>query len=140
MCEKSFSKIYPDVKKETIWALWSKDKNWLKWHSGLISCKTEGAFKAGNHIILNQEHVGIVNLLISEMEPKKKFTAQTNFFGAEIFYTRSMEEKPDGLEITYSLNITGILKHFWYFMMKNKLVDCMEHDVDKLVEVARNLS
>ncbi len=139
MCKKSFSNLYTGIKKEAIWELWVKANNWLKWHTGLISCKMEDGFKVGKNIILDQEGVGVVKLLIAEIESGKKFVTQTSFFGAEIFYTRSVEEKPVGLQITYSLEITGPLKWWWHLMLKNKLYNCMAHDVNKLAEEAKIL-
>ena len=137
MCRKSYSKLYKDVKKEDIWDLWADAGNWIKWHTGLDYCKLEGDFKTGNYLILKQRGVGIVKLFLTEVEKEKKFTASANFFGAKIHYTRAMEEKPEGLMVTYTMHITGLLKWWWYLIMKSKLVDCMPHDVDKLVEVAR---
>ncbi len=96
----------------------------------------EKEFKTGDHLLLKHRGVGIVRLFLAEVKKGESFTACTNFFGAKIHYTRSMKEKPKGLLITYTMTITGPLKFFWYLMMKNKLVDCMPHDVDKLVEVS----
>ena len=136
MCTKSYSKLYTDTKKEDIWELWSNVNNWKKWHTGLDYCKLEKEFKTGDHLLLKHRGVGIVRLFLAEVKKGESFTACTNFFGAKIHYTRSMKEKPKGLLITYTMTITGPLKFFWYLMMKNKLVNCMPHDVDKLVEVA----
>lgn len=136
MCTKSYSKLYRDTKKEAIWALWSIATNWIKWHTGLDDCKLEGEFKTGSYLTLQHRGVGTVRLLLEEVNQNTSFTACTNFFGAKIHYTRSMEEKPEGLLITYTMSITGSLKFFWYLIMKSKLVDCMPHDVDKLVETA----
>jgi hypothetical protein len=136
MCTKYYSKLYKDTKKEAIWELWSNVNNWTKWHTGLDYCKLEGEFKTGHYLTLKHKGVGIVRLFLEEVKKEESFTAYSNFFGAKIHYTRSVEEKSEGLLITYTMSITGPLKFWWYLIMKNKLVNCMPHDVDKLVEVA----
>lgn len=136
MCIKSYSKLYKDTNKEDIWELWSNVDNWTKWHTGLDYCKLEGEFKTGDYLVLKHRGVGIVKLFLEDVKKNKSFTACSDFFGAKIHYTRAMEEKSEGLLITYTMSVTGLLKFWWYFKMKSRLVDCMAHDVDKLVEVS----
>lgn len=137
MCHSSYSKAYKDIKPENIWNLWNKSENWLKWHTGLKSCRFEKDFKVGNYIVLDHEGVGIVRILITEIETGKKFTCKANFFGSQINYTRMVEETLDGAIVTCNVSFTGILKWWRYLMMKDKLVDCMQHDADLLVEIAK---
>jgi len=137
MCEASYSKLYKDTKKEAIWELWSNGDNWAKWHSDLDSCKLEGEFKTGDYLTLEHRNVGRVSLFLEEVKDGKSFTACSDFFGAKVHYTRAMEEQPEGLLITYTMSVTGILKLWWYyFVFRSALVKCMPHDVDKLAEVA----
>ena len=136
MYEKSYSKLFPDIKKEVVWELWSNPKNWLKWHDGLEYCALEGDFKAGSHIILNHKGVGRVRILIAKVEKEKEFTSSATFLGAHVVYKRILEENKECLRITFDIKIEGLFKFFWYWKLKTKLFDCMEHDVDKIAKLA----
>jgi hypothetical protein len=136
MCEKSCSKLFSGIKKEDVWELWSNPKNWSKWHSGLEYCALEGDFKTGSYVILHHHGVGRVKILITRIEKEKEFTSSTSFFGAHVVYKRLLEEKPEGLLITFDIEIKGLLSFFWYWKLKDKIIDCMPSDIEKLAKLA----
>ena len=85
---------------------------------------------------MSHKGIGRVRILIAKVEKEKEFTSCASFLGAHVVYKRLLEENKEGLRITFDIKIMGLLKFFWYWKLKDKLFDCMEHDVDKIAKLA----
>ena len=137
MWTRSFSKVYPDVRKEDVWQLWTDINNWPKWHGDLDDCKMEGAFKVGNHFLLKPKGMKAVKIMLTEIEEGKKFTDCTTFFGAKMYDTHAMEETPEGLQLTNLLVVTGPLKWLWIKLVAQNVAATAPDEMETLVNLAR---
>ena len=137
MWTRSFSKVYPDVRKEDVWQLWTDINNWPKWHGDLDDCKMEGAFKVGNHFLLKPKGMKAVKIMLTEIEEGKKFTDCTTFFGARMYDTHAMEETPEGLQLTNLLVVTGPLKWLWIKLVAQNVAATAPDEMETLVNLAR---
>jgi hypothetical protein len=134
---RSFSKVYPGVRKEDVWQLWTDINNWPKWHGNLDDCKMEGAFKVGNHFLLKPKGMKAVKIMLREIEEGKKFTDCTTFFGARMYDTHAMEETPEGLQLTNLLVVTGPLKWLWIKLVAQNVAATAPDEMETLVNLAR---
>ena len=137
MWKRSFSKVYSGVKKEDVWRVWTDVNNWPQWHGDLDYCKMEGPFTVGNHFMLKPKGMMAVKILISDIQEGKAFTDCTAFPLAKMFDTHTMEETPEGLRLSNTLIVTGLLKWLWITLVAQKVADTIPQEMDALIHLAR---
>lgn len=138
MWTRTHSKIYPGVKKEAIWRLWSDVNNWTNWQEDLDSCKMSGPFAAGNHFLLKPKGAPTFKIKLIEVQEGKKFTDCTKFFGAKMYDTHALEETPEGLRLTSTLVVTGPLQFLWAKLVAQNIANTLPQQMDALVSFARS--
>jgi len=134
---RTYSKLYPGVKKEDIWHLWTDINNWTQWHGDLDYCKLEGEFKVGSHFMLKPKGVSPVKIVLTEIHEGKSFTDCTTFFGAKMYDTHAMEETPEGLLLSNKLVVTGPLQWLWIKLVAQNVADTVPDEMDALVNLAK---
>lgn len=140
MWTKVYSKIFKGIKKEDIWRIWTDVNHWPTWHGDLDYCKMNGAFEVGNHFMLKPKGVKPVKIVLTEIVYGDKFTDCTTFFGAKMYDTHSMEETSEGLKLTNTLVVTGLLKWLWIKLVAQNVADSVPEEMEALVKLARHSS
>ena len=120
---RTYSKIFKNVEKEEIWRIWTDVNNWSKWHSDLDYCQMEGSFEVGEHFILKPKRVRPVKIILTEIDDGHSFTDCTNFFGAKMYDTHTLEETSEGLKLTNILVVKGPLKYLWIKLVAQNVAD-----------------
>lgn len=138
MWKQTYSKTFTNVKKETIWKLWTDVNNWAQWHGDLDYCKMEGDFIVGNHFMLKPKGVSAVKIELTEIEKGRKFTDCTKFFGAKMYDTHELEETKEGLLLTNTLVVIGPLKWLWIKFVATNVADAVPQEMEALVDLARS--
>lgn len=134
---REHSKTYSGIKAQDIWNIWTDVNNWPSWHGDLDYCKMEGKFEVGNHFFLKPKGVSPVKITLTEVINKKSFTDCTEFFGAKMYDTHSLEETEEGLKLSNQLIVTGPLKWLWVFLVAKGVADSVPEEVESLVKLAR---
>ncbi len=138
MWTKSFSKIYPEVKKEAVWGLWKDVNHWPQWDTELEYCKMESEFIAGSQFMLKPIGGPKVKITLSEVVPNKTFTDYCRFFGATMHDIHELEETTNGLRITNTITVSGPLRFFWVHCVAKKITASIPKNLDALVRLARS--
>ncbi len=138
MWQKTYTKVYPGVKKETIWALWEDVNNWGKWDPDIEYAKMTEPFQVGSHFIVKPKGAGEETLQLVEVEKFKKFTDHLKFVGAKLYGTHEMEDTPEGLKMTITLQVTGPLKFIWIKLVAQGIVDTIPEQMDSLMKFAES--
>lgn len=138
MWVKSYSKVYKDVSKEDIWRLWADVNNWPEWDNELEYCKMEASFSEGSQFILKPVGGPKINIILSDVVTNEKFTNYCHFFGATLYSGHELKETPDGLCITNTITVTGLLRFFWVKVVAKKIIDTLPLHMDALVNLARS--
>lgn len=136
---KLYSKFYPDVSPDSIWKVWVDISNWHKWHGDLEYCKLKGDFKAGNHFILKPKNMREVKIQLTHVNEGRSFTDRTNFFGASMFDTHSVESKKNGVLLSNKLVVTGPLRLLWIKLVAQHVANTVPDEMDALVNLARKI-
>lgn len=134
---REHSKTYSGIKAQDIWKIWTDVNNWHQWHDDLDYCKMEGEFKVGNHFYLKPKGVSPVKITLTEVIEGKSFTDCTEFFGAKMYDTHSLEETLEGLKLINKLVVTGPLKWLWVLLVAKSVADTVPDEVESLVKLAR---
>ena len=137
MWKKTYSKFYPNVNPEAIWAIWVDVNNWTKWHSDLEYCKLEGAFEVGNHFMLKPKGSPAVKIMLTEINEGVNFTDCTKFIGAKMTDTHYIEAKDGGVLLTNKLTVSGSLKWLWVELVAQNIADSVPDEMEALVRLAK---
>ena len=109
MWTQAYSKVYQGIKKETVWKLWADVNHYTKWHAGLDYCKLESDFSVGNHFMLKPKGAPAVKVVITELLENKRFVDCTSFLGAKMYDIHEIEELNDGVKISNTIQVIGLL-------------------------------
>jgi hypothetical protein len=120
-----------------IWEIWVDVNNWPSWHGDLDYCKMIGEFEVGNYFMLKPKGTPAVKIILTEIDNGNSFTDCTNFFGAKMLDTHSMESKNGGVEISNKLVVTGSLKWLWVKLVAQNVADTVPKEIEALVKLAR---
>ncbi|BDA77380.1 hypothetical protein LPTSP3_g03100 [Leptospira kobayashii] len=139
MWTKSYSIITEKVTKEQIWKLFEDVNNWHTWDEGIEFAKLEGKFEAGNHFILRPKGGPNVKVELLETVKNERFSDVTRFPLAQMYDEHLFEETENGLRITNTISVKGILGFLWIKLVAQNIVDSLPKDVAKQVETASKL-
>lgn len=138
MWKKSYTQTFKGIQKEDIWPLWADVSNWSQWHDDLDYCKIEGSFAVGNHFMLKPKDMKAVKIELVKIDEGKSFTDCTTFLGAKMYDTHELEETDDGLKLTNTLVVTGLLRYLWIKLVAQNVHDTAPKELDALVKLARS--
>lgn len=137
MWKRTYTKTFKGIKHADIWRIWTDINNWPTWHGDLDYCKLEGKFEVGNHFFLKPKGVKPVKIILTEIIEGYSFTDCTSFFGAKMYDTHAMEETADGLKLTNTLVVTGLLRWLWIKLVAQNVADSVPDETEALVRLAR---
>lgn len=139
MWTKSHSVVTKKVTKEQMWKLFADVNNWHTWDEGIESAQLEGKFETGNHFMLKPKGGPTVKVDLLEMTVNKSFLDVTNFPLAKMYDNHQFEETPDGLKITNTISVKGILAFVWVKLVAQNIVKALPVDIAKQIEAASKL-
>ncbi len=137
MWTKTQSIVTNEVTKEQMWKLFSDVNTWNTWDHALEYTKFEGKFEAGNTIILKPKDGPKVKLFIIETVENSKFVDYAQFPGAKMYDHHQFEETPQGLKITITISVIGILSFLWVKLVAQKIVDSLPNDMIEQINAAK---
>ena len=139
MFQKSFSKTYRNVDLSLIWQAWADVSNWPKWDKGLDYCEIKDEFRVGTRFILKPKDGQKVKITLHEVIENDKFTDTCQFVGAIMFDEHVLEETENGVKITNSIIVKGLLAFLWRHLVAKNVAKSMPAQTDNLVDYVRKL-
>ena len=139
MWQKTYSVITKEVTKEQIWKLTTDIDNWKNWDNTVEDSKLLGDFKVGSFFMLKPKGGPKVKIKLIEIEPYKKFTDLTKFPLAKMYGEHFYEETKDGLKITVTMTVKGLLSFIWVKLVAKDIVDNLAEDVANQIKNAKKL-
>ncbi len=139
MWTKTISQTTKLATKEQIWKLFADVNNWNKWDDGIEYAQMEGDFIAGNHFILKPKDGPKVKIKLIETVKNRKFVDLTVFPLAKMTGTHIFEETPDGLKMTTTMQVTGLLSALWVKLVASKIVAHLPEEMQHQAEYASKL-
>ena len=136
MWTKSHSIVTKAVTKEQLWSLLSDVNNWHIWDEGIDFAKMEGAFEKGNHFMFQPKGGPKLKIGIVEAIENKNFTDFTQFPLAKMYGEHTFEETQNGLKITTTMKVKGILAFLWIKIVAQKIVDGLPNDMQEQIKAA----
>ena len=139
MWTKSHSIVTKEVTKEQMWKLFADVNNWYTWDEGIEFAKMEGEFEKGNFFTLRPKGGPNVKVELLETVENKSFLDVTKFPLAKMFDNHTFEETPQGLKITNTISVTGVLGFLWRKIVAQKIVDSLPNDMQTQIKAASKL-
>ena len=139
MWTKSHSIVTKVVTKEQIWKLFADVNNWHTWDNEIEFAKLEGKFEKGNHFLLRPKGGPNVKVELLETIENYKFLYVTKFPLAKMYDEHLFEETENGLKITNTISMKGLLSFVWVKMVAQKIADALPADMQKQIKAALKL-
>jgi hypothetical protein len=139
MWSKSYSIVTTEVTKEQMWKLFAYVNNWHTWDEGIEFAKMEGKFEKGNHFLLKPKGGPKLNIELIETIENVKFVDLTKFPLAKMYGEHLFEETPQGLKITTTMKVEGLLAFLWIKLVAKGIVDGLPHEMQMQIKTASKL-
>jgi hypothetical protein len=139
MWTKSHSIVTKEVTKEQMWKLFADVNNWYNWDKGIEFAKLEGKFEKGNFFILRPKGGPDVKVELLETIENNSFLDVTKFPLAKMYDSHTFEETNDGLKITNTISMKGLLGFFWVKIVAQKIADALPTDMQEQIKAATKL-
>ena len=139
MWSRSHSIVTHEVTKEQMWKLFADVNHWHTWDAGVEYAQLEGKFEQGNHFMFQPKGGPKLKIGIVEATENKSFTDYTKFPLAKMYGEHTFEETPNGLKLTTTMTVKGILSFLWVKIVAQKIVDTLQEDMLQQIKTAKNL-
>jgi hypothetical protein len=139
MWTKSHSIVTKEVTKEQMWKLFADVNNWHTWDNGIEFAELEGKFEKGNHFMFQPKGGPKLKIQIVEAIKNENFTDFTKFPLAKMYGEHRFEDTPNGLKITTTMKVEGILGFLWRRIVARKIVDGLPVDMQEQINTASKL-
>ncbi len=136
---KSHSVVTKDATKEQLWKLFANVNEWHTWDEGIEYAKIEGEFEKGNHFLLKPKGGPKVKIELVETVKNRKFVDLTRFPLAKMYGEHVFEETAEGLKITTTMKVEGLLGFLWRKIVAQGIVDGLPTEMVNQVKVASKL-
>ena len=123
-----------------MWKLFADVNNWHTWDQGIEYAKLEGKFEKGNHFILRPKGGPNVKVELLETIENYKFLDVTKFLLARMYDEHLFEETKDGLKITNTITMKGLLGFLWVKIVAQKIADALPFDMQEQINSASKIS
>ncbi|WP_207535897.1 SRPBCC family protein [Desertivirga arenae] len=139
MWSKSYSILTNEVTKEQMWKLFADVNSWHTWDEGIEFAKINGEFKEGNYFTLRPKGGPNVKVELLETTENRSFLDVTKFPLAKMYDNHLFEETAEGLRITNTITVTGILGFLWRKIVAQNIVDNFKKDIESQIKAASKL-
>lgn len=139
MWTKSCSIITKEATKEQLWKLFADVNHWHVWDTEIEYASIEGKFEKGNHFILKPKKGPKVKIELVETIENKKFVDLTRFPLAKMYGEHIFEETSDGLKVTTTMTVKGMLGFLWVKIVAQGIVNALPTEMQHQVKLAGKL-
>ncbi len=139
MWTKSYFIVTKDVTKEQMWKLFADVNNWHNWDRGIEYAKMEGKFEKGNFFELKPKDGPKVKIELIETIENQKFTDFTRFPLAQMYGDHTFEDTTEGLKITTTMTVKGVLGFLWRKIVAQGIVDSLPTEMVEQIKYASKL-
>ena len=134
---RTYEKHYTGVSAGHVWEIMTDINNWKDWHPGIDSTRMEKPFEVGNTFTLTPRGKQPVTIKIIDIQPGLSFTDRTDFPGAQMFDTHTLTPTHDGVIVSNTLVMKGMLRWVWMWLVGKKVAESIPQKTDTLVAIAR---
>ena len=139
MIKKTFSTTTNEITSAQIWTLMADIDNWKTWDSGVEHSELRGRFETGSTFLLKPKGGPKVMIQLLAVEPVTYFKDKTTFLLAKMYGEHWYEETPEGVKITITMTMKGLLAGLWNKIVMKDIVTHLADDVQCQIAAAKKL-
>jgi hypothetical protein len=113
--------------------------NWAQWDEGVEAAEIHGSFAAGTFFTLKPKGGPKVKILIEEARPGTYFRDKTSFPLAKMYGEHWYENTPEGVKLTVTMTMKGLLAPLWNKIVMKHIVASLEEDLQTQINTAKKL-
>jgi Polyketide cyclase / dehydrase and lipid transport len=139
MQQKTISTITRECTKEQIWKLMSNVNDWNKWDNSVEFSELQGEFQTGSTFLLKPKGGPKIRIGLEEVKPVAYFKDRTTFPLAKMYGEHWYEDTPEGLKVTVTMTITGLLSGLWYKLVMKDIVQRQPEEIQTQIAEAKKI-
>ena len=136
MWTKSYSTTTKKVSAAQMWRLFADVNHWHEWDDAIEYAQMDGEFREGGHFVMQVKKGPKVKIELIQAEKDKSFTDLTRFPLARMTGEHRFDETPEGLRITTTMRVSGVLGFLWRKIVAQDIVDGLPRETEKQIEYA----
>ncbi|WP_294205035.1 polyketide cyclase [uncultured Chryseobacterium sp.] len=139
MWTRTFSTTTNEITKEQIWKLFADVNHWHTWDEGTEYAIISGKFEQGNFFVLKPKGGPEVKVTLIKTIENRMFLDLTQFPLAKMYDEHLFEDTPEGLKITNTITVKGVLGFLWVRLVAKNIVHSWPEDVANQIRSAKKL-
>ena len=136
MWEKTYTTTTKKVSAAQMWRLFADVNHWHEWDEAIEYAALEGDFRSGNHFMMKVKNGPKVKIPLIATEENRSFTDLTRFPLARMTGEHRFEETREGLKITTTMRVTGLLGFLWRKIVAQGIVDSLPAETERQIDFA----
>ena len=136
---KTHTLTVSDLKPQQVWKVWSDINNRPQWDLDTEWAELKGPFEKGAVFQFKPKGGPKLSMTITDCVPYQGFTDCFKLPFARLYGTHQMEATPEGLKITTSIKVVGLLGWFLRKMVAEKVAAEVPEQTAMLVKLARQV-
>ncbi|MDD8018590.1 MAG: hypothetical protein PHP42_09475 [Bacteroidota bacterium] len=129
--------IITDVSAEKIWKIWSNVEAWNKWDKEVEWAKIQGDFAVGTIGYLKPKGAPKSKFVMTGCKKNESFSDRSFLPLATLEFFHVMKQTNDGLVVTHSIKISGLLSWVFAKLIGEKLSKGLPEAMNELVTLAK---
>jgi hypothetical protein len=139
MITNTYSFTTKEISQDQIWRLMTDINRWKDWDDTLEKSEIQGEFKEGNYFMIRPKGGPNVKIQLVEVKAKSYFKDFTKFPLAKMYGEHFYDVTPEGLKITITMSISGILGFLWNQIVMKDIVTHLPDDVKSQINEAKKI-
>jgi hypothetical protein len=137
--EKTHKIQVKNLGKKQIWKVWQDVNQWHHWDTDIEFARLDQPFAVGSQFLLKPKGGPKFKIKLVKVEKDTAFTDVTKFPLAKMYGIHEMRETKEGLELSHTVRIEGLLSFLWKKIIAEKVAAGLEEQTEKMVQQAREV-
>lgn len=139
MWKRSYVVITKEATREQMWKLIADIDHWHTWDDTVAYSKLLGELKEGNYFLLKPKGGPRVKIKLLNIIAPSRFTDCTIFPLARMIGDHLFEDTAEGLKITVTMAVKGLLAFLWIRLVAKDIVDHLPRDIQNQINHAKKI-
>ena len=140
MWTRSHSIVTREVSKEQLFRLYANVNQWHEWDTDIEYARLEGNFEQSASFTLKIRKGPKVRIELVEVVPNRRFKDLTRFPLARMYGLHTLEETPEGLKVTTTMQVEGPLGFFWKKVVAEDIVKKLPVEMLNQIREAKKIT
>jgi hypothetical protein len=122
-----------------IWKIWEDVENWKTWDQEIELSRLDGPFQTGTTGCTKFVGTPLLKTLLTQVEPHKLVVQEAYLFFAKVVSYQSMRQVDDKTEVTFRVEIRGLLSLFYSCMLRGFIKKKIPPEMELMLKRVNNM-